>query len=63
MMGLLTVYVAVGSWLKDRRLAFYLGDAYRTYQERVPGYPLVGFGPLGRVTIGRGRHAPTEPLA
>ena len=49
MMGLLTVYVAVGSWFKDRRLIFYLGDAYRGYQERVPGYPLVGFGPLGRV--------------
>ena len=49
MMGLLTAYVAVGSWLKDRRLLFYLGDVYRSYQARVPGYPLVGFGPLGRV--------------
>ena len=49
LIGLLTVYIAVGSWLKDRRLLFYMGDAYRRYQARVPGYPLVGFGPLGRV--------------
>ncbi len=49
MMTLLTVYVAIGSWLKDRRMVFYLGDVYQGYQARVPGYPLVGFGPLGRV--------------
>ena len=49
MMLILTVYVAVGSWLKDQRLLFYLKDTYRSYQARVPGYPLVGFGPLGRV--------------
>jgi hypothetical protein len=24
------------------------GDAYRDYQARVPGYPVIGFGPLGR---------------
>jgi protein-S-isoprenylcysteine O-methyltransferase Ste14 len=53
MMGMLTVYVAIGSFLKDRRLVFYLGDLYRDYQARVPGYPLVGFGPLGKV--GRAR--------
>jgi hypothetical protein len=52
MMVLLTAYVAVGSGLKDRRLAFYLGDVYRKYEARVPGYPLVGFGPLGRVGAG-----------
>jgi protein-S-isoprenylcysteine O-methyltransferase Ste14 len=49
LMALLTVYVGIGSWLKDRRLIFYLGDTYRRYQARVPGYPLVPFGPLGRV--------------
>ena len=49
MMVLLTAYVAVGSWLKDRRLIFYLGDVYRSYQARVPGYPLMFIGPLGRV--------------
>jgi len=53
LMGLLTVYVALGSWLKDRRLVFYLGDVYRNYEARVPGYPLVGFGPLGRAGAGR----------
>ena len=52
LMGLLTVYVAVGSWLKDRRLLFYLGERYRSYQARVPGYPLVRWGPLGRVKRG-----------
>jgi protein-S-isoprenylcysteine O-methyltransferase Ste14 len=49
MMALLTVYVAVGSCLKDQRLLFYLGDRYRSYQARVPGYPVVGFGALGRI--------------
>jgi methanethiol S-methyltransferase len=34
-----TGYVFVGSWLKDRRLVFYIGDPYRVYQARVPGYP------------------------
>ncbi len=43
-----TVYVFVGSYLKDERLAFYLGSAYRAYQAAVPGYPLIGIGPLGR---------------
>jgi protein-S-isoprenylcysteine O-methyltransferase Ste14 len=47
--GLMTAYIFLGSYLKDQRLLFYLGDMYRSYQTRVPGYPLVGFGPLGRV--------------
>jgi protein-S-isoprenylcysteine O-methyltransferase Ste14 len=50
LVGLLTAYVAVGSVLKDRRLTFYLGDVYRRYQARVPGYPLA-WGPLGRVPL------------
>jgi protein-S-isoprenylcysteine O-methyltransferase Ste14 len=42
-----TVYVFVGSHLKDRRLLHYIGEPYRRYQETVPGYP--GFwGPLGK---------------
>jgi protein-S-isoprenylcysteine O-methyltransferase Ste14 len=45
-----TVYIFLGSYLKDRRLLFYLGDVYRAYQARVPGYPLA-LGPLGRVPI------------
>src|SRR5207244_3234927 len=44
-----TCYVFVGSYFKDRRLEFFLGDVYRDYEARVPGYPLVGPGPLGRV--------------
>jgi protein-S-isoprenylcysteine O-methyltransferase Ste14 len=47
--GLWTLYILVGSHLKDRRLIFYLGDVYRSYQARVPGYPLLRFGPLGKV--------------
>jgi hypothetical protein len=50
LVGLLTTYIFLGSYLKDRRLIFYLGDAYRRYQARVPGYPLA-WGPLGRVSI------------
>jgi protein-S-isoprenylcysteine O-methyltransferase Ste14 len=44
-----TVYIFVGSYLKDRRLLYYLGDTYRAYQAQVPGYPLM-IGPLGRVS-------------
>jgi methanethiol S-methyltransferase len=47
--GIWTAYIFYGSYLKDRRLIHYLGDSYRTYQARVPGYPLLRFGPLGKV--------------
>ena len=43
-----TAYIFVGSWLKDRRLEYYLGDGYREYESRVPGYPLMVIGPLGK---------------
>jgi protein-S-isoprenylcysteine O-methyltransferase Ste14 len=43
-----TGYIFLGSYFKDRRMQFYLGDVYRAYQAEVPGYPLVP-GPLGRV--------------
>jgi protein-S-isoprenylcysteine O-methyltransferase Ste14 len=43
-----TVYIFVGSYLKDRRLQFYLGDTYREYANRVPGFPGMFFGPLGK---------------
>jgi hypothetical protein len=46
--GIWTVYIFIGSWLKDRRLAFYLGQSYREYAELVPGYPAMLFGPLAR---------------
>jgi|SRR5579863_399094 len=43
-----TLYVFVGSWLKDERLAYYIGEPYRVYQSRVPGYPGMFFGPLAK---------------
>jgi protein-S-isoprenylcysteine O-methyltransferase Ste14 len=46
--GVWTIYVLIGSGLKDRRLAFYLGETYRAYARRVPGYPGMFFGPLGK---------------
>ena len=46
--GTWTVYVVVGSCLKDRRMAFYIGEPYREYCRRVPGYPLMPFGPLAK---------------
>jgi isoprenylcysteine carboxyl methyltransferase (ICMT) family protein YpbQ len=46
--GVWTVYIFVGSYLKDQRLTFYLGETYREYARRVPGYPGVFFGPLGK---------------
>ena len=47
--GVCTVYIFFGSWLKDQRLAFYLGHRYREYQAAVPGYPGLSAGPLGRI--------------
>lgn len=41
-------YIFMGSYLKDERLAFFLGTTYRDYQERVPGYPFMPVGPLAR---------------
>ena len=46
--GVWTLYIFVGSYLKDQRLVYYLGDAYREYASRVPGYPGISFGPLGK---------------
>jgi protein-S-isoprenylcysteine O-methyltransferase Ste14 len=46
---LFSIYLMIGSYLKDRRLVYYLGDVYRRYQAQVPGYPLI-WGPLGRVS-------------
>jgi len=44
-----TTHIFVGSYLKDRRLEKYIGEPYRQYQTRVPGYPLFR-GPLGRLS-------------
>lgn len=46
--GLWTVYIFFGSYLKDRRLEYYLGETYREYCRNVPGYPGLMFSPLGR---------------
>lgn len=46
--GVWTIYIFVGSWLKDRRMTFYMGDFYRRYAESVPGYPFIWAGPLAR---------------
>jgi protein-S-isoprenylcysteine O-methyltransferase Ste14 len=43
-----TAYIFYGSFLKDRRLQRCLGKPYQEYASRVPGYPLVPFGPLSR---------------
>ncbi len=51
--GIWTVYIFIGSYLKDERLAFYAGSAYREYQARVPGYPFLPGGVLGRRKTGR----------
>lgn len=48
LMAVWTSYVFIGSVLKDRRMAFYLGDEYLTYAARVPGYPFLPIGPLAR---------------
>ena len=47
-----TAYIFIGSTLKDRRLAFFIGEPYREYQARVPGYPGMPLGPLARVRAG-----------
>ena len=49
--GIWSLYIATGSCLKDARLVFYLGDTYRAYQARVPGYIGVPIGPFARVPM------------
>jgi protein-S-isoprenylcysteine O-methyltransferase Ste14 len=46
--GIWTIYIFFGSYLKDERLAYYLGETYRSYQSRVAGYPLFPGQVLGR---------------
>jgi protein-S-isoprenylcysteine O-methyltransferase Ste14 len=43
-----TAYIYYGSYLKDERLAFYLGESYRRYQTLVSGYPGFFWGPLAK---------------
>jgi protein-S-isoprenylcysteine O-methyltransferase Ste14 len=46
-----TCYLAIVSMLKDRRLARFIGPAYRDYQARGPGYPGLLTGPLARIPV------------
>src|SRR5579872_1094100 len=46
-----TIYVFIGSYLKDRRMLHYIGEPYRRYQAEVPGYPGILMGPLGKVNV------------
>lgn len=43
-----SAYIFVGSVLKDRRMAYFLGETYHAYEMRVPGYPFLLTGPLAR---------------
>lgn len=51
LIGIWTSYIIIGSWLKDRRLEYYLGASYRQYEAEVPGYPGMIFGPLARIAL------------
>lgn len=57
-----TVYVFVGSYLKDERMAYYLGDSYRHYQAQVPGYIGMLIGPLGKRADAPAESVPCSPL-
>ena len=46
--GIWTAYIFYGSFLKDRRLQHFIGEPYRDYQRRVPGFPLVPTEPLSK---------------
>ena len=43
-----TLYIYVGSYLKDKRLEHFIGQPYRDYSRQVIGFPIIGFGPWGR---------------
>jgi len=51
-----TTYIYVGSVLKDRRLAHYIGTPYHAYAARVPGYPGMPGGPLARLPLAADAH-------
>ncbi|MBI1348618.1 hypothetical protein GC163_20285 [bacterium] len=46
--GVWTIYIFIGSVLKDQRLVYFLGESYRAYARRVPGYPFFFLGPLAK---------------
>ncbi len=57
-----TIYIGVGSVLKDQRLLFYLGKSYDQYMERVAGYPLIPAGPLAKRTYPQDAGSPSIGL-
>ncbi len=61
--GFWTLYILFGSFLKDSRMEYYLGDAYRAYQQRVPGFPWLPLGPLGRRKADRHSQTPGHRIA
>ncbi|MBS0264449.1 MAG: hypothetical protein JSS02_21115 [Planctomycetes bacterium] len=48
LIGVWTVYILNGSWLKDLRLVYFLGTPYQIYQSQVAGFPGVWWGPLAK---------------
>jgi methanethiol S-methyltransferase len=61
--GFWTMYILFGSYLKDLRMTYYLGDTYREYQKQVPGFPLMPFGPLARLHVKTENAIPVNDLA
>ena len=57
LIALWTVYVFIGSYLKDERLARLIGEPYRRYQNEVPAFPFF----LPRGILGR-RLPESRPL-
>lgn len=58
-----TVYLFVGSYLKDRRLEYFLGTSYRQYESEVTGFPLMPFGPLARRPLASASENTTSQVA
>ncbi len=56
-----TAYIFYGSFLKDRRLEFFIGEPYRQYQARVTGFPLMPHGPLAKKAPPMPTPIPTHP--
>lgn len=44
-----TTYIYLGSYAKDQRMLRFVGAQYREYASRIPGLPIIGFGPLLRI--------------
>ncbi len=47
--GIWTAYIYLGSYAKDQRMLRFVGAQYRDYASRIPGLPIIGFGPLLRI--------------